>query len=416
MKKWTIVGLFWGVHISTEVIRIALAVAAPTLMQLYHISPKAMGYVLSGWNWGYTGSLLFAGLLVDRFGPWIVLGIGWGVWSLATLALPMASTAVSIFLMRALFGIGNSVRLPSQASALARWFGPAERATAVGLCFSGNQVGPAVGATIAAFILNFLGWRAMFYWIGAASLLLGLLWLGLYPEKKVGRHASFSPSLEGNQMTRVPLFSLLRHRSVWGVIFTQVGYLYAYFFFLTWLPGYLILERKMTVLRTGIVASLPFWVGMIGTAGGGWLGDYLIRRGFSRTASRKGIVGTGFTLSTIMVITAAFTYQTWLAVTLLTLCVGCMRIATASIHSTPIDLAPPGAVGSLASIQNFAGNVSGLLGTIVTGYIVQATGSFVAALVVAGAMALLGAISYLFLVGRLETLQIAAQKRTFNAN
>ena len=399
-------GLFWGVHISTECIRVALAVAAPTLMQIYHISPKIMGYVLSGWNWGYTASLLFAGLLVDRFGPWIVMGAGWGVWSLATLVLPLASGAASIFSLRALFGAGNSIRLPSQAASLSRWFRPEERATGVGVSFAGNQVGPAIGTTIAASILVFLGWKAVFYWIGGASLLLSLLWIAFYPDKKVGRSAS-SRGSDPMPAARVPLLALLRHRSVWGIIFTQIGYLYAYFFFLTWLPGYLILERKMTVLKTGFVASLPFWVGMIGTLAGGWLGDYLIRRGFSRTASRKWIIGSGFTLSTILVVTAAFTYQTWLAVTLLTLCMGCMRLATASIHATPLDLAPPGAVASLASIQNFAGSLSALMGTIVTGYIVEATGSFVAALVAAGGMALFGAISYVFVVGRLETLPIA---------
>lgn len=409
MRKWTVVALFFGAAVITEITRIALAVAAPTLMKLYDISPQVMGYVLSGWNWGYTGFLLLVGPLVDRFGPWLVMGIGWTIASLTTVALPVASTPVSIFLMRALFGLGSSVRLPSQASSLARWFAPAERATAVGLCFSGSPIGLAVGATMAAFVLNFLGWKAVFYCIGGASMLVTLLWLGLYPDKKVGRHgpSTQGESREGNQVARVSLASLLRHRSVWGLIFAQMGYLYAYFFFMTWLPGYLTLERKMTLLRTGIVASLPFWMGMIGTIAGGWLGDHLIRRGFSTTASRKGLVGAGLILATIMVITAAFTSQTWLAVTLLTLCMGSMRITTASFHATPMDLAPPGAAGSLACIQNFAGTLSGLLAAIVTGHIVQATGSFVAALVVAGSMALLGAISYVFLIGRLETLHMA---------
>jgi hypothetical protein len=72
----------------------------------------------------------------------------------------------------------------------------------------------------------------------------------------------------------------------------------------------------------------------------------------------------------------------------------------------PIDLAPKGAVASLTSIQNFAGNFSGLLVTIVTGYLVQASGSFVLPLVVAGGMAIFGAICFVFLVGPLETLPV----------
>ena len=97
-----------------------------------------------------------------------------------------------------------------------------------------------------------------------------------------------------------------------------------------------------------------------------------------------------------------FAERSWLAVTLLTLSVGSLRLATGSVNSIPIDLAPLAAVGSLTSIQNFVGNIGGLLAPIVTGHIVNVTGSFVVALVVAGGMALFGAISYLFIMGDVE--------------
>jgi predicted MFS family arabinose efflux permease len=333
----------------------------------------------------------------------MVLGVGSGIWGAATLALPVATTAVSLFLMRFLFGIGHSVRFPSQASSLHRWFAPEQRALALGICFSGGQVGLAVGSMVSAFLLHQFGWQAVFYGIGGASLLFSLLWLALYPDKTVGLTA---PGHFAVAQKKVSWGSLLRHPPVWGMAFGQMGYLYAYFFFLTWLPGYLVLERKMTVLRTGLVASLPFWMGMLGTVGGGWLGDYLIRRGFSRTVSRKTMIGSGLLLSTVTVVAAAFTHRTWLAVVLLTLCMGCMRMATGSCNATPIDLAPPHAVGSVTSVQNFIGTFGGLLAAIVTGYIVQATGSFVAALVVAGGMALMGAFCYVFLVRRFEPLDI----------
>jgi MFS family permease len=190
-----------------------------------------------------------------------------------------------------------------------------------------------------------------------------------------------------------------------------MGYLYAYFFFVSWLPGYLVIERQMTVLRSGIVASLPFLLGMVGTLAGGWLGDYLIKRGVSPTVSRKSIIGTGLSISTVMVVAAAFVAQAWLAVTLITLCVGFLRLATGSANSLPIDLAPRAVVATLTSIQNFFGNVGGLLAPIVTGYLVSATGSFVGSLVVAGGMALLGAVSYVFILGNLETGRIEPRVR-----
>ena len=86
MKKWLVVGLVGGMAFVTDLIRIAMAIVAPTLMELYDISPQTMGFILSGWNWAYTGSLLFIGPIVDRFGPWLVVGIGAGVWGMGTMA------------------------------------------------------------------------------------------------------------------------------------------------------------------------------------------------------------------------------------------------------------------------------------------------------------------------------------------
>jgi len=311
--------------------------------------------------------------------------------------------------MRALFGFGHSVRFPAQASAIARWFHPNQRATALGLCFSGGQVGLATGTMIAAFILDRLGWQWVFYCMGSASLVFTLIWFVFYPNKKVGRPAAPAVPIDeekGSDTPQIRWASLFTFRSVWGIVFGQLGYLYAYFFFLTWLPSYLILEREMTVLQTGIVASLPFWMGLVGTLTGGWVGDYLIRRGFSRTASRKTMIGVGLTLVTITMVAAALASQTWVAVTLLTLCMGSMRLITASANSAPLDLAPPSVVASLTSIQNTIGTFSSMAVAIITGYIVGTTGSFVLALLVAAAMALGGAISYVFLVKSFEPLPI----------
>lgn len=406
-NKTVSLSLLWGAQFSCYAIRFALGVVAPTLMKLYHISPKAMGYILSGWNWAYTASQLFVGPLVDRFGAWIVMGIGSGIWGITTVALPIASTVVSLFVMRALFGFGQSMLVPGTAATVSRWFGPKDRARAVAVAFSGNQVGLAIGGTVAAFVLARLGWHAVFYCIGGGSLVFTLIWLVGYPEKRIGRRTA-SASAAGPIMQERPISwaSLFRYRSTWGIGFGQFGYLYAFYFFITWLPGYLVIERHMTVLKSGMISTLPFWAGMIGTLTGGWLSDYLIQRGATPTLSRKTVIGASLTISTVLVIAAAFTQSIWLAVIFLTLCVGFLRMTSGPSNTLPIDLAPPALVGSLASIQNFFSNTGGLLAPVVTGYIVSSTGSFIGALVAAGGMALFGAISYVFLMGRVETYRV----------
>ena len=395
-NKIVTLGLLFGAQLFAYMIRYALSIVAPTLMTLYRLSPQTMGYILSGWNWSYTAGLPILGPLVDRFGAWVVMGAGSLVWGISTIALPLASAATSLFLLRVIFGFGHSMLLPAGASVVSRGFSRKERTRAVAIAFAGSQVGLAICATVGAFILAHIDWQAVFYSIGSASLLLTVAWFGLYPQKRIGRQTN-----ETNRQ-RVSWLSLFRHRSTWGIAFGQMGYLYAYFFFVTWLPGYLVLERKMTLLQSGIASALPFWAGLLGTLGGGWLGDYLIQRGVTTTVSRKRIIGVGLTASTVLVVAAAYVEQSWVAVTLLTLSVGSLRLATGSVNSLPIDLAPLAAVGSLSSIQNFFGNIGGLLAPIVTGRIVNVTGSFVIALVVAGGMALFGAISYVFIMGNVE--------------
>ena len=413
-QKWGVVGLCFGALAMSSVVRISLGIAAPTLMKEFDISPVTMGYVLSGWNWAYTACQLIIGPVVDRFGSWIVLGLGAGVWSLATIALPLASTALGLFLFRAVFGVGHSMLIPAQGSTISKWFRSEQRSTALGFAFSGSQVGSAVGAAVCAILLASFGWRSIFYWIGTANLLFVVIWFLFHPDKKIGPQAKLGPARENESLERVSIFALLfgtrgnslgvrlhNCRSAWGLALGQAGYLYAYHFYISWLPTYLIMERGMSIQLTGIAASLPFVMGMAGTIGGGWLGDHLIRRGFKPTSARKTVVGVGMMAATVMVITAAYTSQTWLAVALLTFCMGSLRATTGSANAMPLDLAPSTSVASLVSIQNFGGNVGGLMAPIVTGYIFAATGSFSGALVTAGVIMMFGAFSYVFIVGRL---------------
>lgn len=405
-KKWMVIFLLWFSHVITFVIRISLGIVAPTLMSLYGISPTSMGFILSGYSWFYMGSLLPIGFIVDRFGPFLVMGIGSLVWSLATIAFPLGTITAAFFLMRGLFGAGHSMMIPAGAASISQWIGSNQRALAVGITFAGGTMGLAIGSPTAAFLLDRFGWQWVFYGVGLASLIFSLAWFVLYPKQPRGEHVA--TGRDKNTATRedqVSWKALFSHRATWGIGLGQMGYLYAYFFFMTWLPAYLVMERDMTILKTGFVASLPYLMGALGTIGGGLLGDFLIRKGVNPNIARKAIIGSGLTGATIMIVAAAFTETTWLAVVLLTLCMGSLRITTASSNSIPIDLAPPKALASLTSIQSLCGNTGGLLAPIVTGYIVGVTGSFQGALVLAGAMVLMSACSYMFLLGRIEPWQ-----------
>jgi MFS transporter, ACS family, D-galactonate transporter len=390
-------------------IRLILGVAAPKLRQLYDIPPDKMGILLSSWNWSYTGALSVAGPIIDRFGPWISMAVGSAIWGVSTLLLPLAAGYTGLLLMRVAFGLGQGCLIPCTSTSISSIFPAKERTRAVSVAFTGNSIGLALAAPLAAVILSKWGWEWVFYIVGGASLILTLLWVVLYPVKLIGRARPLSASPSDSEAVRAPWLSLFRYRSTWGIAFGQFGYLYAYYFFVTWLPSYLVDERGMTILKSGFVSFLPFFAGVLGTLVGGWLGDSMIARGVSPTVTRKSIIGWGLIGSTVMVIAAAYIENVWLAVALITMCVGSLRLATASANSLPIDLAPRNVLASVTAIQNFFGNVGGTLAPILTGFLIKASGTFVSSLVLAGGMATLGAISYVLVVGNLDRDRIAPQ-------
>ena len=400
--KVTTVSLLWGAMAFTYAIRFALSVAAPVLRKEYGFSATDIGYLFSGWNWTYTAGLLFIGSVVDRFGPWIVMGVGGAVWSLSTIALPISSAFASLFLLRLVFGLGQSMLIPANAAAISQKFSAKERTRAVATAFSGNQVGPAVCGIVAAYILTRMGWQAVFYIIGGASLLWTLSWFAFFPKKKIGRDAPTAQAASAAVEHRISWFELFAYRATWGIALGQFGYLYAYFFFIAWLPSYFSQDRGLSIMKSGTFSSLSFWAGVIGTLAGGWISDYINSRGITLTRSRKSMIGIGLTVCTTCMVSAAFVQQTTLAIALLILAVGSIRIATGPCNSLPIDLAPRSVVGSLTSIQNFFGNVGGLLVPIVTGYLVDLTGNFLVSLLVAAGMALFGAFAYVFIVPNLD--------------
>jgi MFS transporter, ACS family, D-galactonate transporter len=183
----------------------------------------------------------------------------------------------------------------------------------------------------------------------------------------------------------------------------QAGYLYIYYVFATWLPGYLVLQRGMSALSTGFIGMLPFLIGTVCVVLGGWIADRMIASGFRVTLVRKGFAAGGLFGATVFTIAGAYAQDTTLAVALLTLSVASFSFSTAAVNSMPIDVAPPHIVSSLVSLQNFGGNVGGSFAPLVTGLLISASGDFTAPLLMAAGVALVfGCGSYGLIVGNLD--------------
>jgi sugar phosphate permease len=239
------------------------------------------------------------------------------------------------------------------------------------------------------------GWRAMFLALGASGLLWLIPWMQVAPRATTGKvPQAVSPSIA----------QILRRRDAWGTFIGNFCYQYAYYFLLTWLPTYLVRERRVSIASMSILASLPFWIAAVSAIICGSLADHLIRRGASPSRVRKGFVAGGLVLSTVMV-PAAITPNLSTSIALLCLSYAAFGMAASNHWAISQTLAGTAAAGTWTGIKNTIGNLAGIIAPVSTGWLVQATGGFLAAFISPAIVAVAGACSWALLVGDVAPIQ-----------
>jgi ACS family D-galactonate transporter-like MFS transporter len=354
--------------------RVNLSVVVPTLIKDYGYTPASAGFLMSIFSFGYLSAVLFAGPLVDLIKAKRAYPLAIGCWSLAT---ALCGTSVSfpfLAICRALVGIGEAPMIPLASRVIKENFDLERRGFAISFFFAGNKVGLAVGIPLAAVLLTVFGRPWVFYATGLIGAACLIWWLLVYRAPIV--EEDVAPS------AKISWLDLFKYRTTWGMILGQAGYFYVFYVFATWLPGFLVLNHKLSILESGLFGMLPFVVGIACTLLGGWLNDRLIARGASLTLVRKSFTVGGIFGATVFTVIGALVTGTIAAIGFMTLAVASLSLATASINAISIDVAPPGKVSSFVSLQNFGGNIGAAVAPAVTGLLISSSGSFILPLVV----------------------------------
>ncbi len=416
--RWLVILLaFLGTTIS-YIDRACLGVAIPAIERDLKLDPSTVGAVLGAFFWTYALGQLPSGWLVDRIGARLSYTIAMLCWSVFTAATSLARGFASLFGLRLLLGAGESPAYPTNAKVVAEWFPRSERAFATSIFDNGARVGSALALPIVSAVIYFFGWRASFIVTGSMGLLWAIGWYVFYRQPSehtwvndAERLIINSPS-EGSvtrseaakPVTPIRWRDLFRYRTVWGMMLGFFCLSFVIYFFITWFPTYLVRARGFTLLRLGIYGTIPALFAIPCGYLGGYVSDILVRRGVRLTWARKIPIVIGMTTASSIALAVVVPSAAW-ALALLALCYGSLTFAAASIWSLPADVAPtPGHVGSIGGIQNFASNLAGVGISNFVGLMLERTGGFVAALLVAGGFAILGACSYLFIVGEIEPL------------
>ena len=357
-----------------------------------HLSGTQMGWLLSAFSLAYgVGQLPLIGLL-DRAGTRSVLGAGLAMWSTAQFATAFVGGFPSFLLCRVLLGAGEAPYYPSAVRSIREWFTERTRGRATGLMSSAQTFGLAIAPPVLTWVMVRVGWRVTFAALGLSGLLVSAVWIWLHRDR--GQTPYRQTEDLPPRSTEGVWKSLLRQRTVWGMMLGWSGINYTAWLYIAWLPGYLNTARHLSLARSGWVAAIPFLAGAVGMLSSGFLTDALVLAGArpSRVHRRNLVLG--------MIVSAGCTFlvarcETTLgAVAAISLAFFSIQFAGTSGWGYVQCVSPERFVASLAALQNFASFMIASAAPVVTGWLLDRTQSFTLALGICSVVTLLGALSY----------------------
>lgn len=375
-----------------------LSIANTTIAQEFGLSQTQMGFLLSAFLWPYALANLPAGWLVDKFGPKKMFAWASGLWSLVTILCGFLNSYSMFYAMRVVLGVVESPFFTSGLKTTETWFSKEERGVPVSIVNTGSQIANAIAPPLLTILMLTMSWRGMFIIIGVFGLLVMLVWLKIYrnptPEEIALIKGGNNVEEPKRKEPQASWGDLLKQKMTWFMILGNFGIMFTIWVYLTWLPSYLEKEQGFTLKQMGWIASIPFFCGIIGVLLGGIISDFAIRRGFQPINARKIPIVGGAIIAAASVAPIAFIDSTVLSIILLSIGYFASQLPSGVIWTLAADVAPSHQVGSLGAIQNFGGFLGAAMAPIVTGIILDITGSFGYVFILGACLLILGAISY----------------------
>jgi len=392
-----------------------LSVAAPLMRVDLGLNTLQMGFLLSAFGWTYAFCQIPGGWLVDRVSPRTLYPILLILWSVATILLGLVGSLAALVLLRLCVGALEAPSYPTNNRVVTTWFPESERAGAIGFYTSAQFLGLAFLTPFLLWLQATWSWHWVFIFTGALGLAWGAVWFLAYREP---RHFALANSAEvdfiqnGGGMvdgipkrkdrtapTRNDWLAVLANRKLWGLYLGQYSVTTCQWFFLSWFPTYLAQARGFSLSQSAWYAALPFLAAFVGVLSSGMISDKLLRNGVSLDWARKGPIITGLLLSS-SIIGANFVDQPEYIIGFMTVAFFGNGMASIS-WSLVSPLAPRHLVGLTGGTFNFISQLSGIATPLIIGYLAMG-GNFAPGLLYVGGVGMMGALSYIFLIGKVE--------------
>lgn len=379
--------------------RVCIATAAPVMKTDLQLTDAEMGYVFSAFTFAYAVFEVPSGWLADRFGARLMLTriVVW--WSAMTAATGWATGFLSLFAARFAFGVGEAGAFPSIARAFGRWLPARERGRAFGLALMTAALGGALTQPLVAWLLRTLHWRHTFPIFGMVGAVWAVAWFWWFRDdphdhpRVNAAEVRLIGTAAPQPHTAVPWRRVVRNRSMLGLCLMYGGAIYGWYFYITWLPTYLLRARGFDMQEVGWLAALPLLSIAAGVLVGGWMSDVLVRRWGLRAGRRTpGLVG--LPLAALAVLGAVLTPTGMTAAALLGSAAGLAALGVSPAWAVCLEIGGDHA-GVVSGAMNTFGNLGGTLSPLVVGLCLQEWGSWNAPLVSVAALYVFAALCWL---------------------
>lgn len=397
--------------------RTNMAVAAPAIKAELGLSPALLGLLFSGFGWTYAIMQIPGGMFLDRFGSRFTYALSCFLWSAFTMAMGAGRSFAALFGLRMIIGVAEAPAFPTNSRVVASWFPKDERAMATAVYTAGEYVGLAFMTPFLFWLLHTFSWHMIFYVTGAFGVVFSVIWWFYYRDPNedtsvnkaeldyikagdgLGDTVATSPKI-----TWPLIKALFGYRQLVGIYIGQFATNSTLWFFLSWFPMYLVTEKNMPSLKVGFYAAIPYIAAFFGVLVGGFWSDTMLKRGYNLSISRKLPVITGGLMSCSIVL-ANYTDSPETVIAIMSFAFFAQGMAAIGWVIVG-DVAPRQFVGVAGGIFNFCANLAGIVTPIAIGLIVQFTGSYTGALVFMSLVALMGACSYIFIVGNIHRIEL----------
>jgi MFS transporter, ACS family, hexuronate transporter len=415
--RWFIVFMLFLAGAISYLDRAALSVAAPLIAKELHLTPAELGIIFSVFFVGYSLFCFVGGYAADKFGAKRVLVASMSLWSLFCGLTAATVGMISLIVVRVIFGAGEGPYATCTNKMVSGWFEHNKQATAVGYANAGQQFGGAIAGPVVAILALSVGWRVSFIVIAALGFVWVTLWALFVTDRPQNNRwldqtetAQFETATEAAASATEddgrPLSVWLRSPSILATAFAFFGYAYILYFFLSWFPSYLTMERHLSLQSMSVVNVIPWACGAVGIALGGVTSDLIYRATGKAVLSRKIVIVVSLLVSAVCIALAGRVGTLSLAVTLMAITVFFMNLTLGAYWGIILDTVPKSRMGSVGGFMHLIANTAGILAPAATGFLVQATGVFASAFLLSGAVALFGAIAVAIFVRAPRAVQI----------